>query len=58
MGLTGGKNAVGIKQDEDTSFPVKIQGAGVEPFELQVQSQTVFCSLLFTLLLKTKFHHK
>ncbi|KAI3372888.1 hypothetical protein L3Q82_023340, partial [Scortum barcoo] len=36
IGLTGGKNAAGIKQDEDTSFLVKIQGAGVEPFELQV----------------------
>ncbi|XP_051278786.1 clustered mitochondria protein homolog isoform X2 [Dicentrarchus labrax] len=36
IGLTGGKDAVGMKQDEDTSFPVKIQGAGVEPFELQV----------------------
>nr|XP_046243227.1 clustered mitochondria protein homolog [Scatophagus argus]XP_046243228.1 clustered mitochondria protein homolog [Scatophagus argus] len=31
----GGKDAV-MKQGEDTSFPVKIQGAGVEPFELQV----------------------
>lgn len=45
--MTGGKNAVGIKQDEDTSFPVKIQGAGVEPFELQVQNSThiLFCLL-------------
>lgn len=33
---TGGKDAVGMKADEDASFPVKIQGAGVEPFELQV----------------------
>ncbi|XP_071338904.1 clustered mitochondria protein homolog [Trachinotus anak] len=36
IGVAGGKNAVGIKQEDDTSFPVKIQGAGVEPFELQV----------------------
>ncbi|XP_070821605.1 clustered mitochondria protein homolog [Chaetodon trifascialis] len=34
--LNGGKDAAGMKQEEDTSFPVKIQGAGVEPFELQV----------------------
>ncbi|XP_071380318.1 clustered mitochondria protein homolog isoform X1 [Centroberyx affinis] len=34
--LTGGKGAVGRKQEEDTSFPVKIQGAGVEPFELPI----------------------
>ncbi|XP_056319190.1 clustered mitochondria protein homolog [Danio aesculapii] len=29
-------NGRGIKKDDDGSFPVKIQGAGVEPFELQV----------------------
>ncbi|KAF7660148.1 hypothetical protein LDENG_00286680 [Lucifuga dentata] len=34
--LTGGKDAACVKQEDDTSFPVKIQGAGVEPFELQV----------------------
>uniref|UniRef100_A0A6Q2XTC5 Clu domain-containing protein n=1 Tax=Esox lucius TaxID=8010 RepID=A0A6Q2XTC5_ESOLU len=34
--LTNGKTAAGMKQEDDTSFPVKIQGAGVEPFELQV----------------------
>lgn len=44
IGVTGGKNAVGIKHDENTSFPVKIQGAGVEPFELQVQNWTVILS--------------
>ncbi|KAF3695848.1 Clustered mitochondria protein -like protein [Channa argus] len=32
---TGG-NFVGVKQDEVSSFPVKIQGAGVEQFEQQV----------------------
>nr|XP_020450014.1 clustered mitochondria protein homolog [Monopterus albus] len=34
--LANGKDATGVKQDEDTLFSVKIQGAGVEPFELQV----------------------
>ncbi|XP_059193770.1 clustered mitochondria protein homolog [Centropristis striata] len=37
MSPTGGKDVAGIKQHDDTSFPVKIQGAGVEPFELQIQ---------------------
>lgn len=36
--MTGGKGAADVKQDDDTSFPVKIQGAGVEPFELQVHT--------------------
>lgn len=36
LSRTGGQDAVAMKADEDTSFPVKIQGAGVEPFELQV----------------------
>ncbi|KAL1269086.1 hypothetical protein QQF64_031375 [Cirrhinus molitorella] len=31
-----GKKSAGSKKDNDGSFPVKIQGAGVEPFELQV----------------------
>ncbi|XP_034026041.1 clustered mitochondria protein homolog [Thalassophryne amazonica] len=34
--LTGRNDAVDIKDNGDTSFTVKIQGAGVEPFELQV----------------------
>ncbi|KAM4746327.1 LOW QUALITY PROTEIN: clustered mitochondria protein homolog [Anableps anableps] len=34
----GGDDVVDIKQDEGTAFPVKIQGAGVEPFELQVNA--------------------
>ncbi|KAM4579135.1 clustered mitochondria protein homolog [Fundulus diaphanus] len=33
-----GDDAVDIKQDEGTAFPVKIQGAGVETFELQVNA--------------------
>lgn len=36
MSLIDGNDAVGMKHHDDTSFPVKIQGAGVEPFELQV----------------------
>lgn len=38
--MPGGDDNVNVKQDESTSFPVKIQGAGVEPFELQVQNRT------------------
>lgn len=38
ISLIGGKDVVGMKQEEDTSFPVKIQGAGVESFELQVEN--------------------
>ncbi|XP_029103008.1 clustered mitochondria protein homolog isoform X2 [Scleropages formosus] len=36
----GGSTTMGLKQTEQEdsdSFPVKVQGAGVEPFELQVQ---------------------
>ncbi|XP_030629328.1 clustered mitochondria protein homolog isoform X2 [Chanos chanos] len=33
---TNGKRTSGLKQEEDGSFPVKVQGAGVDPFELQV----------------------
>ncbi|XP_062398969.1 clustered mitochondria protein homolog [Sardina pilchardus] len=33
---TNGKNAAEVKQEDDGSFSVKIQGPGVEPFELQV----------------------
>lgn len=51
IGLTGRKDAAGMKQDEDTSFPVKIQGAGVEPFELQVQNQIAVSSLFPLILL-------
>lgn len=34
----GGDETVDIKQEEGTAFPVKIQGAGVEPFEMQVNA--------------------
>ncbi|KAM9359844.1 clustered mitochondria protein homolog [Symphorus nematophorus] len=50
IGLTGGKDAIGLKQDEDTSFPVKIQGAGVEPFELQVHGFWLVQDAVMTLL--------
>ncbi|AWP07003.1 putative clustered mitochondria protein -like [Scophthalmus maximus] len=51
---SSGKNAVGIKQDEDTSYPVKIQGAGVEPFELQVQRFWLVQDAVMTLLLRNE----
>ncbi|XP_077417265.1 clustered mitochondria protein homolog [Vanacampus margaritifer] len=35
--VINGKDAPAIKQDDDSSFPVKIQGAGVEPFEFQIR---------------------
>ncbi|XP_020505586.2 clustered mitochondria protein homolog [Labrus bergylta] len=47
---TGGKEALGIKQDEDTSFSVKIQGAGVESFELQVHGFWLVQDAVMTLL--------
>ncbi|XP_034728618.1 clustered mitochondria protein homolog isoform X2 [Etheostoma cragini] len=50
MRLTGGKDAVGMKSHEDTSFPVKIQGAGVEPFELQVHGFWLVQDAVMTLL--------
>lgn len=34
--LTGGKDSVAMKQEDDSSFTVKIQGAGLEAFEMQV----------------------
>lgn len=48
--VAGVKDAIGIKQDEDTSFPVKIQGAGVEPFELQVRGFWLVQDAVMTLL--------
>ncbi|XP_037536384.1 clustered mitochondria protein homolog [Nematolebias whitei] len=47
--VPGGDDAVS-KQDESTSFPVKIQGAGVEPFELQVHGFWLVQDALVTLL--------
>ncbi|TNM89542.1 hypothetical protein fugu_003776 [Takifugu bimaculatus] len=34
--LTGGKDSVVMKQEDDSSFTVKIQGAGLEAFEMQI----------------------
>ncbi|XP_013869880.1 clustered mitochondria protein homolog [Austrofundulus limnaeus] len=48
--VPGGDDAVDVKQDESTSFPVKIQGAGVEPFELQVHGFWHVQDALMTLL--------
>ncbi|XP_008417000.1 clustered mitochondria protein homolog [Poecilia reticulata] len=38
ISAASGDDAADIKQDEGTAFPVKIQGAGVEPLELQVNA--------------------
>uniref|UniRef100_A0A096LQ32 Clustered mitochondria protein homolog n=2 Tax=Poecilia formosa TaxID=48698 RepID=A0A096LQ32_POEFO len=38
ISAANGDDAADIKQEEGTAFPVKIQGAGVEPFELQVNA--------------------
>lgn len=51
--MPGGDDAVNVKQDESTSFPVKIQGAGVEPFELQVRNQTTTKGLISQFSLST-----
>ncbi|XP_030592954.1 clustered mitochondria protein homolog [Archocentrus centrarchus] len=48
--VPGRKDAVGIRLDDDTSFPVKIQGAGVEPFELQVHVFWLVQDAIMTLL--------
>ncbi|XP_062238065.1 clustered mitochondria protein homolog isoform X1 [Platichthys flesus] len=45
-----GKNDVGAKQVDDTSFTVKIQGAGVESFELQVHGFWLIQDILMSLL--------
>ncbi|XP_040050541.2 clustered mitochondria protein homolog isoform X2 [Gasterosteus aculeatus] len=50
--LVSGKEAVGKKQHEDSSFPVRIQGAGVEPFELQVRGFWLVQDAVMTLLLR------
>ncbi|XP_058640730.1 LOW QUALITY PROTEIN: clustered mitochondria protein homolog [Onychostoma macrolepis] len=45
-----GKKATGSKKDDDGSFPVKIQGAGVEAFELQVHGFWLVQDAIVTLL--------
>ncbi|XP_068994474.1 clustered mitochondria protein homolog [Embiotoca jacksoni] len=52
--LTGGNDANGIKREEDTSFPVKIQGAGIEPFELQVHGFWMVQDAVMTLLSRSE----
>ncbi|XP_077377070.1 clustered mitochondria protein homolog isoform X2 [Festucalex cinctus] len=37
INVTHGKDSPAIKHHDDSSFPVKIQGAGVEPFEFQIR---------------------
>ncbi|XP_061135832.1 clustered mitochondria protein homolog [Syngnathus typhle] len=49
ISATHGKDAPTIKQD-DSSFPVKIQGAGLEPFEFQVRVFWLVQDALTTLL--------
>ncbi|KTF75202.1 hypothetical protein cypCar_00044123, partial [Cyprinus carpio] len=45
-----GKKTSGSKKDDDGSFPVKIQGAGVEPFELQVHGFWLVQDAILTVL--------
>ncbi|RXN03237.1 clustered mitochondria-like protein [Labeo rohita] len=45
-----GKKSTGSKKDDDGSFPVKIQGAGVEPFELQVHGFWLVQDAIMTIL--------
>ncbi|XP_043103130.1 clustered mitochondria protein homolog [Puntigrus tetrazona] len=45
-----GKKATERKKDDDGSFPVKIQGAAVEPFELQVHGFWLVQDAIVTLL--------
>ncbi|XP_059379342.1 clustered mitochondria protein homolog isoform X2 [Carassius carassius] len=45
-----GKETSESKKDDDGSFPVKIQGAGVEPFELQVHGFWLVQDAIMTVL--------
>uniref|UniRef100_UPI0037E98104 clustered mitochondria protein homolog n=1 Tax=Semicossyphus pulcher TaxID=241346 RepID=UPI0037E98104 len=47
---TGGKEAASFKQEDDSSFSLKIQGAGVEPFELQAHGFWLVQDAVMTLL--------
>ncbi|KAM3610958.1 uncharacterized protein V6R79_011205 [Siganus canaliculatus] len=51
-GLTGGKDTFGLKNEDDTSFPVKIQGQGIETFEFQVRGFWLVQDAVMTLLSK------
>uniref|UniRef100_A0A1A8IWA1 Clu domain-containing protein n=2 Tax=Nothobranchius TaxID=28779 RepID=A0A1A8IWA1_NOTKU len=52
--MQDGHDAVGVQHDEVTLFPVKIQGAGVEPFELQVHGFWLVQDALVNLLSKNE----
>ncbi|XP_068166681.1 clustered mitochondria protein homolog isoform X2 [Antennarius striatus] len=52
VGQTDGKDSTGIKQDDESSFSVKIQGGGVEPFELQIHGFWLVQDAVMMLLLK------
>ncbi|XP_072244123.1 clustered mitochondria protein homolog [Leuresthes tenuis] len=56
VSLPGGDDAVGIKGDDNTPFPVKIQGAGVEPFELQAHGFWLVQDAIMTLLSRNEVH--
>ncbi|XP_056115328.1 clustered mitochondria protein homolog [Rhinichthys klamathensis goyatoka] len=45
-----GRKATGSKKDDDGSFPVKVQGAGVESFELQVHGFWLVQDAIMTVL--------
>ncbi|KAM6931004.1 clustered mitochondria protein homolog [Xenentodon cancila] len=49
ISLPAGVDPAGMKRD-DTSFPVKIQGAGIEPFELQIHGFWLVQDALMNLL--------
>ncbi|XP_061906811.1 clustered mitochondria protein homolog [Entelurus aequoreus] len=50
ISVTAGKDAAAIKLGDDTSFSVKINGAGVEPFEFQVHGFWLVQDAITTLL--------
>ncbi|XP_047447162.1 clustered mitochondria protein homolog [Mugil cephalus] len=54
MSQTTGTDAAGVKRDDDTSFSVKIQGTGVEPFELQVHGFWLVQDAVMALLSKNE----
>ncbi|KAK7136340.1 hypothetical protein R3I94_014855 [Phoxinus phoxinus] len=45
-----GRKATGSRKDDDGSFPVKVQGAGVESFELQVHGFWLVQDAIMTVL--------
>ncbi|CAG5922769.1 unnamed protein product [Menidia menidia] len=49
-------DSMGMKGQENTPFPVKIQGAGVEPFELQAHGFWLVQDAIMTLLSRNEVH--